>query len=130
MAGLTAFHSAPSAAGPLDLSDQSVITEFGRLLLAHGYAGDAVPAALGTPPATGKGHIRDDMPLYLRRLERPTPLNTFIKLFVLTQPVTEAEARDAFAPLSLDQIEALGLLSRVSAGLTATLRLSAYAGLI
>ena len=76
--------------------------------------GDAVPAALGTPPATGKPHIRDDMPLYLRRLEQPTPLNTFIKLFVLTQPVTEAEARDAFAPLSVDQIEALGLLSRVS----------------
>jgi methylase of polypeptide subunit release factors len=130
MAGMTVLHSAPSAAGPLDLSDHSVITELGRLLIAHGYAGDAVPAALGTPPATGKPHIRDDMPLYLRRLERPTPLNTFIKLFVLTRPVTEAEARDAFAPLSVDRIEALGLLSRVSTGLKATLRLSAYAGLL
>ena len=130
MAGISVLHAAPSAAGPLDLSHQAVITELGRLLLAHGYAGDAVPAALGTPPVTGKAHIRDDMPLYLRRLERPTPLNTFIKLFVLTQPVSEAEARDAFAPLSLDQIEALGLLSRVPAGLRATLRLSAYSGLI
>jgi SAM-dependent methyltransferase len=130
MAGMTVVHAAPSAAGPLDLSHQSVITELGRLLIAHGYAGDAVPAALGTPPATGKGHIRDDMPLYLRRLERPTPLNIFIKLFVLTQPVTESDARDAFAPLSLDQIEGLGLLSRVPAGVTATLRLSAYSGLV
>jgi len=130
MAGMTAFHSAASAAGPLDLSRPSVITELGRLLLAHGYAGDAVPAALGTPPSSGKPHIRDDMPLYLRRLERPTPLNTFIKLFVLSQPVSEAEARDAFAPLPVEQIEALGLLSRVPAGLQATLRLSAYNELV
>jgi hypothetical protein len=70
MAGMTALHSAHSAAGPLDLSHHSVITELGRLLLAHGYAGDAVPAALGTPPSSGKPHIRDDMPLYLRRLEQ------------------------------------------------------------
>ncbi|HYT66019.1 MAG TPA: methyltransferase [Vicinamibacterales bacterium] len=127
---ITVLRPASSDAGPLETSDQPLTAELGRVLVSHGFAGDAVPAALGTPPASGNAHIRDDVPLYLRRLAEPTPLHTLIKLFVLLQPVDDAAVRDALAPLSLEHIERLGLLARGPEGVTASLRLSGCAGLV
>ena len=54
------------------------------------------------PLPIGKSHLRDDLPLYLRRVEAPTPINTLVKLFVLDRSVDEARAQQAFAPLDLD----------------------------
>lgn len=60
----------------------------------------------------GPNHLRADLPLYLRRLASPEPLNVLIKLFGLYVAVGEDEARAAFAPMTLDEAAALGVLER------------------
>ncbi len=126
----TVLRTEPTFDGPLDATDAPGVAELGRVLIAHGFAGDAVIAALGTPPAGGKSHARDDAPLYLRRLADRMPLNTLIKLFVLRQTVDEAAARDALAPLGLERVERMGVLERVPAGVVARVRISGCSGLV
>jgi len=120
----------PAYQGPLDTTDARAVTELGRTLIAHGFAGEAVLRAMGQPPGGAKAHIRDDLPLYLRRLRDVTPLNTLIRLFVLMTPVDEHAAREAFAPSTLDQVERMGLLRRTEDGVVARVRLSGCLGLI
>ena len=126
----TVLKSPPAFAGPLDSTDFAAVTTLGRALIAHGFAGPAVLAAMGTPLAGGKSHKRDDVPLYLRRLKAVTPLNTLIKLFVLRQIVEPEAAQEAVHPLPLAQAERMGVLSRVATGLAANVRLSGCAGLL
>ena len=127
---MTVVRSASVFEGPLDSADRPAVSALGRVLLAHGFAGDPVPAALGSPIAQGTSHIREDTPLYLQRLAARTPLNTLIKLFVLLQIVDGAAACDAFAPITVDQVERMGLVERRTGGVAARLKLSGCSGLI
>ena len=68
------------------------------MLDAHGFATAAVPAALGGT-LRSDFHLRVDLPLYLRRLAGPAPINTLIKLFVLDQWVDRDAARRALENL-------------------------------
>src|SRR5215470_16778066 len=106
---------ASTFAGPLDSRDRDAIAAFRRVLDAHGFATAAVPAALGAA-LRSDFHLRVDMPLYLRRLKGPAPLNTLIKLFVLDQWIDESAARRAFAPLDLADVRTLGLVEVDAAG--------------
>ena len=117
-------------AGPLSLSNPSLITQLREVLVRHGFTGAGVADALGAPLPTAKSHLRDDLPLYLRRLEAPTPINTLVKLFVLDRGVDEARARQAFAPIDLEDIIELGLVEYGPRGVRATVRLSMYDGLL
>ncbi len=114
--------------GPLTVCDPVGVARLGQVLKSHGFAGDAMPAALGG--TIGKFHFRDDLPLYLRRLAEPSALNTLIKLFVLDQWIEEDGARDAFAPASLDEALAMGLVEHAGRRVHALVRLSGYADLV
>lgn len=116
--------------GPLDLSNLAVVRQLHSVLDRHGFTGPSVIDALGTALPFAKAHLRDDMPLYLRRVAAPTPINTLIKLFVLDRSVDEARAAAAFAPLDLDELRDLGLIEDGPRGVRALLRLSAHEGLI
>jgi hypothetical protein len=121
---------APLFAGPLRLDDPSVIQSLRAVLDGHGFTGTGVVDALGPALASTRAHMRDDLPLYLRRVSAPTPLNTLIKLFVLDRSVDEARAAAAFAPLDLDAIRELGLIEDGPRGVRAGLRLSMHDGLL
>lgn len=116
--------------GPLTAADARVVAEFRRVLVRHDFAGAAVPAAFGAALPGGKFHHRDDLPLYLRRLAAPAPINTLIKLFVLDQALDEAVVRDAIAPLDVAGLRQMGLVEDAGSGIRATVRLSGYSGLV
>jgi methylase of polypeptide subunit release factors len=117
-------------AGPLDARDRETIVALRRVLDAHGFATAAVPAAMGGT-LRSDFHLRVDLPLYLRRLAGPAPINTLIKLFVLDQWVEESAARRALAPLDLGDVRALGLIEKdEERGVRARVRLSGYRDLV
>lgn len=124
--------TAPAAVfqGPLSVSDPSAIATLRTVLERHGFMGSAVGDAIGSALPFGKAHKRDDLPLYLRRVEAPTPINTLVKLFVLDRSVDEARAAQAFAPLDLDDVRAMGLIEDGPRGIRARLRLSVHDGLV
>ena len=110
--------------GPLDLSNLAVVRQLRSVLDRHGFTTGAVVEALGTALPFGKAHQRDDLPLYLRRVAAPTPINTLVKLFALDRSVDANRAAQAFAPLDLDDLRDLGLIEDGPRGVRATLRLS------
>src|SRR5579872_4302342 len=116
-------------AGPLDAEQRSAIAAFRGLLDTHGFATAAVPAALGGA-LRSDFHLRADLPLYLRRLAGPAPINTLIKLFVLDQVVDAALVAEAVAPLDIVDVQSLGLIELTPAGVRARVRLSGYVDLI
>ena len=119
-----------SFAGPLDLSHLDTIQTLRAVLDRHGFTSTAVVDALGSALPFGKSHLRDDLPLYLRRVAEPTPINTLVRLFVLDRTVDPARAAAAFSPLDLNDLRELGLIEDGPRGVRARLRLSMYEGLI
>jgi len=116
--------------GPLHVGNLSIVRELRAVLDRHGFTRGAVVDALGSALPFNKSHLRDDMPLYLRRVGVPTPINTLVKLFVLDCSVDEACAAAAFAPLDLGAVRALGLIADGPHGVRATLRLSMHDGFV
>ena len=96
--------------GPLTIANPAAITALREVLDRHGFTGSRGVDAIGSPLPFGKSHLRDDLPLYLRRLAAPTPLNTLVKLFMLDRTVDAATAREAFAPLALEEVIDIGLV--------------------
>jgi hypothetical protein len=115
-------------AGPLDARDRDAVIALRRVLYTHGFAGAAVPSALGGP-LRSKNFLRADLSLYLRRLAALTPINTLIKLFVLDQWVEESAVL-ALAPLDLSDVRMMGLVEEGPQGVRARVRLSSYCDLI
>lgn len=116
--------------GPLSVANPSAVAALRDVLDRHGFTGAAAVEALGPPLPFGKGHLRDDLPFYLRRVEAPTPLNTLIRLFVLGSSVDRDLAVHAFAPLALDDVIELGVIESGPGGISARLRLSMYEDLL
>jgi SAM-dependent methyltransferase len=94
----------------LDPERQDSIAKLRAAFETRGYLGPDAARALGVP--LGPDLRRIDLPLYLRRLDRDSPLHTLVRLFALHVPVAEPDARDALAPLALDEAEALGVVER------------------
>ena len=92
-----------TAEGPLRLDDRGLIAELRDVLRAAGFDGAGVRDALGTSSELLTGSY--EIPVRERRLEGHEPLGTLIKLFVLEQPVAAGAAKEALAPLSLEQLE-------------------------
>jgi len=91
-------------------ADRGLAAELREVLHAAGFTGEGVRAALG---AAGETLARTvDIPLRVRRLGSNEPLDTLIKLLVLELPAEADEAMQAFAPLSLDLLEQIGLIVR------------------
>lgn len=74
-----------------------------------GYAEEELAAARGQSEEDADG--RPNTAYYERRLAAPTPLHTLVRLFVLGSGVPVDLARDAFAPATLDEVVASGLVS-------------------
>ncbi len=94
----------------LDPNAVQSIAQFRRVLESRGYLDPEASEILGT--GFGPNHLRADLPLYLRRLAGLEPLNVLIKLFGLYMAVGEEEARNAFAPMTLEEAVTLGVLER------------------
>jgi SAM-dependent methyltransferase len=116
--------------GPLNPADLRAVAEFRRMLDRYDFAGASVLAAFGGALPVGKFHYREDLPLYLRRLAAPTPINTLIKLFVLDQWLDETAVRHAIDPVAVDDLRGMGLIEDGPLGVRAQVRLSGYAGLV
>jgi SAM-dependent methyltransferase len=113
---------------PLDPDVSEDLARLRDVIAGHGFLGGEARKALGAE--IGPAHVRKDLPLYLRRLAAPTPLNTLIKLFSLDRVVSETDARGALAPLSLDGVIAAGLLGRQEGGVSARVGLSTHGDLL
>jgi methylase of polypeptide subunit release factors len=93
--------------GPLEASYRGAVAELGDTLRTAGLTGEGVRRELG-----GQGGLltrASDIALHVRRLADAGPLGALVRLFVLELPVTAAEAVDAFAPLSLERVQRLGV---------------------
>src|SRR5262245_25925997 len=103
----------------LDPEAVEAIARFRIALEQHGYLSPEAAEILGE--GFGSLHQRSDLPLYVRRLEAPRPLHTLLKLFNLYVRVSEAEARAALAPLSLEEAIAIGVVERIDGEIRATI---------
>jgi len=116
--------------GPLNSTNLAALAALRQALAGHGFLGTAVSDALGGALPFNKSHLRDDLPLYLRRIAAPTAVNTLIKLFVLDRWVSEDDAARAVAPVPLADLRAMGLIEDGASGVRACVRLSAHDGLL
>ena len=103
------------------LDQPGLTAELRAVLGAAGYTGEGVRTALGTGNEPLSRPV--DIPLHLRRLEGVEPLGTLVRLLVLDAPVDAEAAARAFAPLSLDDVERLGLIARDGGDVRALVRI-------
>ena len=97
------------AEGGPRVDDPDGIALLRDVLVEAGFTPSAVRDTLATEVASGRDSA--EMPLYLYMLRGGGKLATLIKLFLLDLEVTEAEAEEALAPLALDRLEAMGVLT-------------------
>ena len=105
--------------------------DLGRLrevLASHGFLGEGVREAVGA--RIGADHLRRDLPLYLRRLEALTPINTLIKLMSLGLWVEERAAEAALSPVKVDELVAARLLERGPQGVRGLVELVTHRDLL
>ena len=107
--------------GPLVTTDVETIEGLARVFDAHRLNQTGLNEALGQ---AAQRLDRADIPLYERRLAAPTPLNTLLKLFTLRLWIEEPAACEAFAPVSLERLSALGVLETGAKGVRARVALS------
>jgi methylase of polypeptide subunit release factors len=103
------------------LDAPSLTARLRAVLVGAGYSGEGVRSALGSGSEQLSSSV--DIPLYLRRLEGVEPLGTLVRMFVLDAQVDAASAARAFAPLSLDEVERLGLIARDGDAVRALVRI-------
>jgi SAM-dependent methyltransferase len=114
--------------GPLDADALGDPARLKTVLGSHGFLGPQAREALGAE--IGPAPLRKDLPLYLRRLAAPTPLNSAIKLFSLGQWLSEEDAGAAVAPIPVAALEAAGLLERGPRGVRARVQLAVHRDLL
>jgi methylase of polypeptide subunit release factors len=113
--------------GPIALDQLDVIDELRSVLTRIGYTGEAIRSALGDDAYQGRTW---DVAVHVRRLQTASPLETAIKLLFLGLPVQRAEVDDAFAPLSGEQLQRLGLVQPGETPLLASVRVVPHAELL
>ena len=119
---------APDTNGAPAVDRPELTAELREVLLAAGFIGEGVRAALET---VGEVLTRSaDVPLHIRRLEGKEPIGTLVKLLVLEAPVSAEAAKRAFAPLSLDHLEQIGLISRSAGDVHALVRVVPHDALL
>ena len=101
--------------GPFRLDQCGDLTPLYRALKDAGYTEGAVADRV---PVNSEG-MPIDVALSLRGTAEETPLNTLVRLFVLARAVREETARAVLAPMELEPLLALGLLSRDAEGVRA-----------
>ncbi len=79
-----------------------------ELLVNAGYTAEGLEKALGASNAASITPL--EIPIYLRRMQASQRLRTLARLFLLRSKASVAEAREAVAPLTLEYLQALGLV--------------------
>ena len=100
----------------------------GRIVKSAGYSEAAIREARGAQIM--QSHNSADSPRHPKRLAVPTPLSTLIKLFALRAVVREEEARAAFFPLPVEEVEEMGLVESRLEGIQSCVGLSEFDGLL
>ena len=89
--------------------DPEGIAQLRAALEGAGYTDATVRAALDTEVSASRESA--ELPLYRRMLPEGEPLSTLIELFLLGVSVDARDAAAALAPLELERVEAMGLLT-------------------
>jgi methylase of polypeptide subunit release factors len=110
------------------LDNRGALAELREILHAAHYTAPGICAALRTGAELSTRPA--DIPVYLRRLVPAAPISTLIGLFVLGVSVSPDEARKALAPLTVDQLEAMGLVETQDAGIRGAVRLLPHEDLV
>ncbi len=109
-------------------ADPRHATEFRELLRRANYTRDGIQGLLGVG---GDVLARPkDRPVYLRRLSGSGTLETLIRLFLLDEPVTTAEAERALAPTGLGPLAALGVIAESGGETRNLVRIVPHGGLV
>jgi hypothetical protein len=115
---------------PAPRADRVHATAFRDLLRRADYTRDGIQAALG---GSGDVLVRPpERPVNLRRIaERGTPaLQSLIRLFLLDSPVDPDEAARAFAPTTLEALEALGVVEQSDGGIHGLVRVIPHGDIV
>ena len=88
-------------------------TALRRALEASGYTEEALTKDV----IDGDSGRPIDLPIALRATAKPSPYHTLARLFTLARAVGEAAAREALAPMSLEELLDAGLLRRCPEGI-------------
>ncbi len=94
--------------GPV-LDDPEGIALLRDVLVDAGFTQAAVRDALATEVVSGRDSA--ELPLYMYMLRKGGRLATLIKLFLLDLAVPAAEAEEALAPLALERLQSMGVLT-------------------
>ena len=113
---------------PGPAGDGRLISELGRVLKGAGYTESALRTALHVPDLLA--FRLGESPVYRRRLDGTGPLGTLIELFYLGLEVEEELVARSVAPITVEELSALGLVEQGTSGVMATVRLRPYDGLI
>ena len=113
--------------GPIALDQVGVIEQLRLVLTRIGYTGEAVRSVLGDDAYQGRTW---DVPVHVRRLQKGTPLETAIKLLFLGAEVQQTEVDRAFAPVTGEELQRLGLLEPGGTPLRASVRVVPHAELL
>jgi len=101
--------------------DRDTVAALRAVLADAGYDSPGIKQALGSD---GPFERDDNLPVYLRALPPEGRLPTLVRLFFLGVPVVAEAAESALAPLSLERLESLGLLTRTEDQVNATVDLT------
>ena len=93
-----------------------------------GFDEPGIAAALGLPNLSG--FREDDLPWILHRTGGEKPVETLIRLFLISLPVTATAAEKALAPLSLERLQQAGLLGVEDSQVVPLVRITPYKGLL
>jgi hypothetical protein len=105
------------------VDDEEIISKLRHICHAADYSETAVVGALkGVRPVSLRPQDRE---VNLRRM-KIDPLSSLIKLFLLGTSVSPAEAKEALHPLSLEQLQAQGILEWNRSKIFSRVRLEPY----
>jgi methylase of polypeptide subunit release factors len=111
---------------PLQMDRAPDLVPLGNALREAGYTEESVAGCVlleGTDKAL-------DLQAALARTAEPTPLHTLVRLFVLAQPVSEAQARKALGAMDCAALEKIGLFVPAEGGFRSTICLMPSEGLV
>src|SRR5262245_20468090 len=115
---------------PLSLDAPELVAGVRAVLGRAGYDEGRIREALDVSEVPPFRIRRRMLPLFLRRLRADTPLHTLLRLFVLNQPVTRAEADRALEPQRTDDWVSIGLLKVEQDVITAAVALDLFQHLV
>ena len=118
---------APKSDSPLALDAKLPIGELKPVLEKAGYTAKDLQKTLGIDNVAMAQSV--NIPLCKRRLPKDAPITTLVRLFRFGHPVTRAEAAAAFAPVSLGDVEAMGLVESNGETVTSPFDIMVFQGL-